>query len=268
LTLLGAGVGLLVVPLGRAVAGSVRPDEATRASATNSAVAAVGGAFGVAGLTAIFSRYGSYSTAGAFTNGLDAALWLAAGLSAAASVVSLAIRGGRDAREASATVVGPPGPPQPVQAAGDSGEHPPQPMVPADQATHAPMLPGLPSRRGVDRPDRLPDSSQWQPDRPEETGTFTCPVCLGEGSFTMEPPQDPRTEICRRCYGHGKVLTGSHVPEHMVHECPDCQGRGYVERPTPESRHVGPGAREEDEPELYPGMLRRPADTPSGGVPE
>src|SRR5262249_52924657 len=56
-----------------------------------------------------------------------------------------------------------------------------------------------------------------------------CPVCLGHGWFAFQPPTDPRTQTCERCYGHGQVLTGSHVPAHMTRECPDCEGRGYGE---------------------------------------
>ncbi|TMK71694.1 MAG: DHA2 family efflux MFS transporter permease subunit, partial [Actinobacteria bacterium] len=186
-TLLGAGVGLLVVPVARAVARSVRPQEATQASVTNSALAALGGAFGVAGLTAIFSRYGSYSAASAFPDGLDAALWVAAGISAAASVVAIPIIGRRDAREVGATVVGPR---QPAQTAGDPGS----------TAPGEPELPEVRSRQVVDRPERLPEAAPAQPPRPEEPEAFPCPVCLGEGRFTFHPPQDPRSEICRRCY--------------------------------------------------------------------
>jgi DnaJ-class molecular chaperone len=54
-------------------------------------------------------------------------------------------------------------------------------------------------------------------------------VCLGEGSFSFVPPRDPDTGTCPRCYGLGTVLTGSRVPAHMVRDCPDCHGRGYVD---------------------------------------
>jgi MFS family permease len=58
---------------------------------------------------------------------------------------------------------------------------------------------------------------------------YPCPVCLGDGWFTSAPPQDPRTQTCPRCYGQGYVLTGSHVPAHIVRECPECHAIGYVE---------------------------------------
>lgn len=52
---------------------------------------------------------------------------------------------------------------------------------------------------------------------------------MGHGWLPFEPPQDLRTQTCPRCYGHGKVLTGSHVAEHIVRDCPECQATGYVE---------------------------------------
>jgi EmrB/QacA subfamily drug resistance transporter len=207
----GAGVALFLPAAASVAVGSARLDEAVPVSAANIAFSAVGGVLGVAGLTTILATYGSYGSGHAFTDGLIPALWVAAGVVGIGSLVSLLIPGRkRGVREVVATVVDVPAR-HPILA----GE---QPMAASAE------LPDLPQTR--------------------ETETHPCPVCLGQGWFAFDPPKDPRTETCRRCYGHGTVLTGSHVPAHIVRDCPDCQGQGYVEAraayETPQVRRAVP----------------------------
>jgi hypothetical protein len=51
----------------------------------------------------------------------------------------------------------------------------------------------------------------------------------------MELRTHDRFHICTTCNGFGKVLTGSHNPEHSTRDCPDtrCSGRGYWEKSAP-----------------------------------
>ncbi|HEY3905023.1 MAG TPA: MFS transporter [Streptosporangiaceae bacterium] len=81
--LLFAGIGLaLVLPTTAAeVMRSVPMSEAGVASGTSGALRQLGGVFGVALLAAVFARKGIYTSPAAFTEGLRAALWVAAGLS-------------------------------------------------------------------------------------------------------------------------------------------------------------------------------------------
>ncbi|MDI2130754.1 MFS transporter [Yinghuangia seranimata] len=99
----GVGYGALVAPLvvsgvgismgfpavGAAVAGAVPPQDAGVASGISRALGQLGGAFGVAVLTAVFAANGGYGSPGAFIDGAKPALWVAAvaplvGLAAAA----------------------------------------------------------------------------------------------------------------------------------------------------------------------------------------
>lgn len=59
------------------------------------------------------------------------------------------------------------------------------------------------------------------------TAPPVCPMCLGEGTLDVEPPQDPTAQRCDACEGYGRVFTGSRVPEHAVRACPVCMGRGF-----------------------------------------
>lgn len=54
-----------------------------------------------------------------------------------------------------------------------------------------------------------------------------CPMCLGVGWLTEEPPQDPTSERCPDCEGVGKVYTGSRVPGQATRSCPTCAGNGW-----------------------------------------
>jgi hypothetical protein len=177
---------------------SARPEATAQASCANVALRGAGGAAGVAGLIAVLLASGSYASGGAYTDGLVRALWVAAAVVAGGAVVSLLIPGRQRAAEVVATVVDTPAARTVDAAAGPAGE-----------------------------PETLPDVHVDNEDR--QADAFRCPVCQGHGWFAFQPPADPRTQTCQLCYGHGQVLTGSHVPAHMTRACPDCEGRGYVE---------------------------------------
>jgi EmrB/QacA subfamily drug resistance transporter len=203
----GAGLGLFLSGAAYLVFDSVRGQSAAQASAANNAIGAVGGAVGVAGLMAILLAHGSYRSEQAFTDGVVRALWIATAIVGAGALVSLLIPGRRrGVRDVVATVLDPQGR---------------QPMLASEQPAEA-----------SDEPLDLEPASE------PSSEAYPCPVCLGHGWFSFHPPHDPRTEMCQRCYGHGKVLTGSHVPAHMVRDCPDCAGRGYVEHVPDETPQV------------------------------
>ena len=95
-TVPGTGYGTLVAPLITAgigtamcfptvanqVTGSVPAADVGVAAGTNNALNALGGAFGIAILAAIFAAHGSYATHATFINGFRPAEWTAAGASA------------------------------------------------------------------------------------------------------------------------------------------------------------------------------------------
>jgi MFS family permease len=93
--LLAAGVGVsLVMPaVANAVVGGVTPQELGLASATNTAFRQLGAPFGVAVVTAVFQQAGGFTSPQAFTDGLTAALAVAAAMSVAGAVVGLRVAG-------------------------------------------------------------------------------------------------------------------------------------------------------------------------------
>ena len=91
----GAGLGLAIPAVTKAVVGSVPADDIGRASGAFSTMRQLGGAFGVAILAAVFAAAGSYATAGAFSDGFAPALGAAAGLALAGAVAALALPGRR-----------------------------------------------------------------------------------------------------------------------------------------------------------------------------
>jgi EmrB/QacA subfamily drug resistance transporter len=216
----GAGIGLSLLPVAFGVLESVRADATTQACGANIAIRGAGGAAGVAGLTAVVLASGSYASGAAFTHGLVRAFWIAAAAVGGGTVVSLLIPGRRRVPEVVATVLDAPAGPAEADEA------------PAEES------------------EQLPDVHVGEEGEPPDA--VRCPVCLGHGWFAFQPPTDPRTQTCERCFGHGQVLTGSHVPAHMTRACPDCQGRGYVEvePPTVESADAPAEIEAAPEPEV------------------
>ena len=93
LFLSGAGLGLAIPAVTKAVVGSVPPADIGKASGAFSTMRQLGGAFGVAILAAVFTAHGDYGSAVAFSDGFAPALTAAAGLAAAAGLVGLALPG-------------------------------------------------------------------------------------------------------------------------------------------------------------------------------
>jgi EmrB/QacA subfamily drug resistance transporter len=91
----GAGLGLALPAVTRAVVGSVPPADIGKASGSFSMMRQLGGAFGIAILAAVFAAAGGYASAAAFSNGFAPAIGAAAGLALAGALAALALPGRR-----------------------------------------------------------------------------------------------------------------------------------------------------------------------------
>jgi EmrB/QacA subfamily drug resistance transporter len=89
----GAGLGLAIPAVTKAVVGSVPLGDIGKASGAFSTMRQLGGAFGVAILAAVFTAAGSYASPGAFSDGFAPALGAAAGLALAGGLAALALPG-------------------------------------------------------------------------------------------------------------------------------------------------------------------------------
>ncbi|HEY2441876.1 MAG TPA: DHA2 family efflux MFS transporter permease subunit [Streptosporangiaceae bacterium] len=87
----GIGMALFFVPVANTVLSSVRPEQVGIASGTNNAIRELGGVFGIAVLASVFSSAGSYTSPVSFAHGLDAAVWVGAGVVAIAAVAAVFI---------------------------------------------------------------------------------------------------------------------------------------------------------------------------------
>jgi EmrB/QacA subfamily drug resistance transporter len=198
LIVFGIGMALFFPPVAYLVLDAVPTEAAGQASGANNAIRELGGVFGVAAMTTIFTTYGSYGSPESFTDGLKPAVWVGAAIVAAGAIAALLVPGRKRKK-----------PPDVV-----------------------PTIVSVPDRSFIASPNGPEADPALQHAAQEHDGdeeAFPCPVCMGHGWFPFEPPQDPRTATCPRCHGHGKVLTGSHVAGHTVRDCPDCTGQGYVE---------------------------------------
>jgi EmrB/QacA subfamily drug resistance transporter len=91
----GTGMALVFAPSASALLSVVSPAAAGQASGTNNAIREVGGVFGVAVLSTIFSESGALSSAQAFIDGVVPALWVAASVVALGAVAALALPRGK-----------------------------------------------------------------------------------------------------------------------------------------------------------------------------
>jgi EmrB/QacA subfamily drug resistance transporter len=87
----GVGMALFFVPVANTVLGSVRPDQEGIASGANNAIRELGGVFGIAILASVFSSVGSYASSASFAHGLEAAVWVGAGIVAVAAAAAVVI---------------------------------------------------------------------------------------------------------------------------------------------------------------------------------
>ncbi|MBO0773676.1 MAG: MFS transporter [Actinobacteria bacterium] len=91
--MIGAGLGLAIPALTRAVTSTVPPADIGTASGAFSTARQLGGAFGVAVLGAAFAATGSYATPGAFSHGFVTAFGVAAGLAVAGTAAGTILPG-------------------------------------------------------------------------------------------------------------------------------------------------------------------------------
>jgi len=89
----GAGLGLAIPAMTKAVVGSVPRADIGKASGSFSMMRQLGSAFGVAILAAVFAAAGSYTSAAAFSAGFAPAIAAATGLALAGALSGLALPG-------------------------------------------------------------------------------------------------------------------------------------------------------------------------------
>ncbi len=87
----GVGMAMFFAPAANLVMSSVGPAEQGIASGANNALREVGGAFGVAALSSVFSAHGGYESAARFVDGTRPALWAGAAAVALAAVAAALI---------------------------------------------------------------------------------------------------------------------------------------------------------------------------------
>jgi hypothetical protein len=103
--LAGAGMGLVFAPSAGALLSVVSPAQAGQASGTNNAIREVGGVFGVAVLSTIFSESGALTSTQGFVDGAVPALWVGAAVVGVGALVALLLPRRRPAAEAAAESV-------------------------------------------------------------------------------------------------------------------------------------------------------------------
>src|SRR3954470_9823454 len=91
--LAGSGMALVFAPAANSVLGSVDGREAGKASGATNAIRELGGVLGVAVLASVFSSHGSYVSPATFSDGVTAALPIAAAVLAVGALVALLVPG-------------------------------------------------------------------------------------------------------------------------------------------------------------------------------
>jgi EmrB/QacA subfamily drug resistance transporter len=76
----GIGMAMFWAPVANVVLSAVKFEEQGQASGANNAIRELGGVFGVAVLASVFAAYGGYRTHETFVNGMNAAVWIGAGV--------------------------------------------------------------------------------------------------------------------------------------------------------------------------------------------
>ncbi len=89
--LAGIGMGLVFPPAASVVLGAVRPEQAGQASGANNMIRELGGVFGIAVMTSVFTHVGGYASPQAFTDGLVAAVWVGAAVLAVGTLAALTV---------------------------------------------------------------------------------------------------------------------------------------------------------------------------------
>jgi EmrB/QacA subfamily drug resistance transporter len=96
----GIGMAMFWAPVANDVLSAVEPEEQGQASGANNAIRELGGVFGVAVLASVFSSYGGYRTPDTFVSGMNAAVWIGAGVVLLGAVAAFAIGKPRRAAKA------------------------------------------------------------------------------------------------------------------------------------------------------------------------
>ena len=89
--LAGVGMALVFSPSASALLSVVAPQRAGQASGTNNAIREVGGVFGVAVLSSVFSQAGGFASPQAFVDGFGPAVWVGAAVVAIGAFLALAL---------------------------------------------------------------------------------------------------------------------------------------------------------------------------------
>ena len=105
--LAGSGMALVFAPAANSVLGSVAGREAGKASGATNAIRELGGVLGVAVLASVFSSHGSYVSPATFSDGVTAALPIAAAVLALGALVALLVPGKPRRERRSAAVAEP-----------------------------------------------------------------------------------------------------------------------------------------------------------------
>jgi EmrB/QacA subfamily drug resistance transporter len=87
----GIGMAMFWAPVANVVLSAVRTEEQGQASGVNNAIRELGGVFGIAVLASVFSSYGGYRTHETFVTGMNAAVWIGAGVVLVGAIAAFAI---------------------------------------------------------------------------------------------------------------------------------------------------------------------------------
>jgi EmrB/QacA subfamily drug resistance transporter len=91
MVLAGSGMALVFAPSANAVLASVRTEQAGQASGATNSIRELGGTFGIAVLSTVFTGSGGYTSPQAFVSGLTPALWVGVAVLAAGALLALAL---------------------------------------------------------------------------------------------------------------------------------------------------------------------------------
>jgi MFS family permease len=89
--LAGSGMALVFAPSANAVLASVKTEQAGQASGATNSIRELGGTFGIAVLSTVFTGSGGYTSPQAFVSGLTPALWVGVAVLAAGALLALAL---------------------------------------------------------------------------------------------------------------------------------------------------------------------------------
>jgi MFS family permease len=93
----GVGISMAIPAAQNSVVASAGMDAIGKAAGANSMMRELGGVFGIAIAVAVFASAGSYASVAAFTDGFEAAIFVAAGLAVFGAIAGLALPGRRQA---------------------------------------------------------------------------------------------------------------------------------------------------------------------------